>query len=119
MKTEIINALLAGRKIQVNENPLNRDSEVYWVDLNIRNKNHYYLYASLFTDKDDYPLFRIKPQSKSIDYKSALLKNSEEGYWIFTVNSPEKAASLEKEHNFVKWITHWKTYNIEDNTCEK
>lgn len=119
MKTETIRALLEGKPIQVNINPLNKDSRTYWTDLDPKNKEHHHLFAALFTTNNDYPLYRIKPESRLIDYKLALLKNSEEGYWIFTVNSPEKAASLEKEHNFVKWITHWKTYNVEDNSYEK
>lgn len=111
MKTETIQALLAGKTVQVNSYPINIDSK-QWIDLNPKNREHYHFYASLFTDNEEYPLFRIKPEPRIITYKLALLKNSEEGFWIFTVNSPEKAASLEKEYNFIKWITNWKTYGI-------
>ena len=110
MKTEIINALIAGKIVQVNAYSYSHQNHL--VDLNLKNRDHYHFYAALFTDNEAYPFYRIKPDPVIIEYRSALLRNTENRYWVFTVNSQEKAADLENEPNFVKWITNWKSYGI-------
>lgn len=109
MKTETIHALLDGKTVQFNAN---KDPMNHWVDLDVRNREQYYLFASLFTDNDAYPLFRIKPEPKTVMVRIALMQN--DGiFYTETVNEPKEEYNLVTYSNyFDRWLTDWKTYKI-------
>ena len=103
MKKEIIQALLDGKTVQFNR----YCQDTHWVDLDMSQPDFYpsknpRLYANLFTDDSAYT-WRIKPESIKLPTKTALMKNTN-GYYCFVVNSPL----------FVKWLTDWIDYTIED-----
>lgn len=62
MKTDIIQALLAGKKVQFRGLLGHKSDELFeWIDLDVY--AHAELYASLFTDDDSYT-WRIKPYER-------------------------------------------------------
>lgn len=112
MKTETIQALLAGKDIQFNVGQINKDSVHYWVDLDVRNRDHHHIFASLFTDNDAYPLFRIKPEPRTIKVRMALMKNGEL-FYTETVNDPKEEYNLVTYSNyFERWLTDWVIYKF-------
>lgn len=108
MKTEIIQALLNGKTVQLNI--FDEDNNGSWVDLNTTDYSEFY--ASLFSD-DNYPRWRIKPEIISISVRLALMRSSEKIFYTETVNSIDSSIELIKYSDyFIKWLTDWVIYEI-------
>ncbi len=94
---EVLTALKDGKTIQVR-----RIKEWYDIDINIEN------YIPKFNDYE----YRIKPESRTINVRMALMQNGELVY-TETVNDTEEENNLEKYFNYFQyWLTDWETYNI-------
>lgn len=113
MKTEIIQALLAGKEVQFKRHC----QDTYWVNLDKTQSEFYPLnnpriYADLFLDNSAYN-WRIKPESIKLPTKTALMKNNH-GYYCFVVNNEQMEKEIEfNSPFFVKWLTDWIDYTIE------
>lgn len=111
MKTEIIQAILDNRPVQYKH----WNSQDSWSDFSTENSDMYAidLFASLFNDIKIPYEWRIKPESKDVICKSALM-NDGNSLYVLTVNTAEEAIELETNSTFfVKWLTHWITYTVE------
>lgn len=112
MKTETIKALLDGKTVQFNTCYLNKNTVNVWEDLDVKNKDHYHIFASLFTTNENYPVFRIKPEPKIVMVRIALMQN-DGVFYTETVNEPKEEYNLVTYSNyFDRWLTDWVIYKF-------
>lgn len=109
MKNEIIQALMEGKTVQYNH----YCAENGWHDFNPSNINeNFYKYASLFVDEMPY-IWRLKPENTMLYVRLALMRPAKD-YCIIPVYTPEDELIKSKSIYFVKWLTAWTTFEIED-----
>ncbi len=109
MKNEIIQALMEGKQVQYNH----FDSDYNWHDFNpkIINSDPNML-ASLFIDEMSY-IWRLKPGNTTLNVRLALIRPAKK-YDVIAVYTPEEELNKSKSLYFVKWLTDWVTYEIEE-----
>lgn len=94
---EILTALKEGKAVQ-RENETTKE----WMDHN----------NNIIPSFDKY-IYRIKPDVKIISCKLALMKNLS-SYYTVSADSHKEERMFETSSYFVKWLTDWITYEIEE-----
>lgn len=111
MKTEILQAIIDNKSVQYKLSGNNAK----WHNFIKESYERTEVYTSLFDACDLVYEWRIKPETKEIQAKLALMRSSSgTGLYTLALNSYEEAIELEENSTFfIKWLTDWIIFKIE------